>query len=134
MITLNELNPKGFPTTPEQDQNLNTLLARMNIIRAAWNKPMIATSGLRSLEDHKRIYMELAKQRGISNIRIPMGSAHLKGAAVDISDPDGSLYEWCKQNVALLEKAEVWLEEKDDQKRVHFQIFPPASGKRFFKP
>ena len=86
------------------------------------------------MEDHKRIYMELTRKRGATNVRVPLGSAHLKGSAVDISDPDGSLYDWCKAHEALLVSAQLWCEEKDDQKRVHFQTYAPPSGKRFFKP
>lgn len=134
MITLKELNPKSSLLTEEQRANLDTLLERINIIRSKWGKPMVPTSGFRTLEDHKRIYRELAQQRGVSNIRIPMGSQHLKGAAVDIYDPDGSLFRWCKANEQVLVDAKLWCEEQDDQPRVHFQIFPPASGKRWFKP
>lgn len=134
MISLKEINPKGFLLSKEQEANLNTLHSRINIIRAKYGKPMLITSGFRSIEDHKRIYLDLAKQRGISSIRIPMGSQHLKGAAVDIYDPDGSLYRWCKANEQVLFDAKLWCEEQDDQPRVHFQIFPPASGKRWFKP
>jgi hypothetical protein len=134
MISLSELNPKGSLLTPSQEANLNVLLERINIIRKAWAKPMIVTSGFRSKDDHKRIYAQLAKRRGVEYIRIPMGSLHLAGAAVDISDPDGSLMEWCKCNEPLLEVTGLWMEEPDDQKRCHFQISPPRSGKRFFKP
>lgn len=134
MISLHELNPKACNLNSEQDANIHILLERINLIRTAWGKPMTVTSGFRSLEDHKRIYMDLAKKRGTENIRIPMGSAHLKGCACDISDPDGKLYEWCQKNISKLEEAKLWCEEKDDQARVHFQIYPPASGKRFFKP
>lgn len=134
MISMSELNPKNEPLNASQQANMNILLGRINKIRAAWGKPMTVTSGFRSLAEHKRIYKELAQKRGVDVIRIPMGSQHLAGAAVDISDPDGSLFNWCAESVPLLTQVGLWMEEKDDQKRCHFQILPPNSGKRFFKP
>jgi len=97
---------------------------------------MLVTSGYRTMQDHLRVYSQIAAKRGVDfdPKKVPMGSQHLSGGAVDISDPDGKLHEWCKENIKLLEEAELWCEEKDDQKRVHFQINPPRSGKRFFKP
>lgn len=61
MISLKELNPKGYATTPEVDKNLEKLLLAINIIRSNWAKPMIVTSGLRSIEHHKAVY----KAKGI---------------------------------------------------------------------
>lgn len=114
----------------EHQHNLEELLSKINRVRTAWGKPMIVTSGYRSMQDHLRIYSKL----GIADkSKIPMNSKHLIGAAVDISDPDGKLYEWCVKNEALLVDIGLWMEEKDTQKRVHFQIRPPASGRRFFK-
>lgn len=122
---------------PEDHQkNLDELLEKINKIRYAWGKPMRVTSGYRSKEDQIRIYKDLAEQRGqtFDPNKIPWGSAHLKCAAVDISDPDGKLYDWTHENKALMEEIGVWMEVKDDQKRVHFQIYAPKSGNRWFNP
>lgn len=89
------------------------------------------------MQDHLRIYSTLnakRKKQGLAELKVPMASKHLFGQAADISDPDGSLHEWCGKNEALLVSVGLWCEEKDDQARVHFQIVPPKSGKRFFKP
>lgn len=121
----------------EFQHNLEELQKRMNIIRKVWAKPMIVTSGFRTMQDHLRIYSSInAKRRkkGLPELKVPTSSKHLIGAACDISDKDGSLHDWCVFNQDLLEKVGLWCEEKDDMKRVHFQIFPPKSGKRFFKP
>jgi uncharacterized protein YcbK (DUF882 family) len=131
MITLRELNPKSFPTTKEVDANLLVLLERMNIVRRAFDRPMYVTSGYRSIEDHRRIYIEKAKKLG-KTIRIP-NSKHLYGQAVDIADVNNTLYNWCLANVHILEQAGLWIEE-DQGSWVHFQIVPPKSGNRFFKP
>lgn len=111
--------------------NLRILHGKLNIIRSDYGKPMSPTSIYRTMEDHLRIYREM----GITDkSKIPMKSRHLSGEAIDISDSDGKLMEWCKANVAILEAEGLWCEEKDDKKRVHFQIVPPRSGRRFFNP
>jgi hypothetical protein len=117
--------------------NLEELLGRMNLIRTAYGKPMIVTSGFRSKQDHLRIYSEINAKRvkaGLPELNAPMGSRHLSGQAVDILDRDGSLHQWCKDNEDLLVRIGLWCEEKDSTPRVHFQTVPPASGKRFFHP
>lgn len=125
---------KGEECPPEYKDNLLELLIRMNKVRDAYGRPMIVTSGYRSAADHIRIYKSL----GIPANKIPWGSCHLTCQAVDIYDPDGELFEWCVENDTLLREIGVWLEEKDDQKRVHFQIKPfrsyKPSGSIFFKP
>ncbi len=130
MISLSELNPHDFPTTPEIDSNLNKLLERVNVIREKWGKPMTVTSGLRSMEDHLRIYA----QKGITDPKkIPMKSKHLSGEAVDISDPDLELTQWLKDNPQHLLNAGLWCEEGNSD-WTHFQCVPPNSGNRWFLP
>lgn len=139
MISMDELL-KGHDLTslPEKHQyNLSVLLDRINVIREAWGKPLSVTSGYRSKEDHLRVYKELAEKRGVEfdEAKIPWGSQHLLGCAVDISDPDGKLYDWCRRDMdKQVIEAILWCEQKDDQPRVHFQINPPKSGLRFFRP
>lgn len=123
MISLKELNSHAYPTTPEIDNNLNTLLERINKIREAWGKPMTITSGLRSQADQQRINPKAPK------------SNHLIGAAVDIEDKDGSLAQWNQDNVKLLESVGLWCEHPDNTPGwEHYQIYPPKSGNRFFHP
>lgn len=134
MIKLSDLNPKGFPETYEQTINMTKLLSRVNRVLEAASLKGVVTSGLRNVEDHKRIYSEKAKKLGLKNIRVPMGSKHLTGEAVDISDPYGTLFKWCRNNVALLEEIGLWVEDDQSVPRVHLQSCPPLSGNRFFKP
>lgn len=134
MIKPEELNPKEFKVTEEQAKNLAILCERLNKVRKAWGKPMYITSGFRSEADHRRIYQQKAAREGKKVIRIPMGSQHLKGAAADVFDPKGELTRWLKANPNILVKAELWCEDDDSTPRVHFQIYPPKSGARWFKP
>lgn len=143
-ITLIELlqNKYEYINIPSFAQvNLMILLEKMNKIRDAWGKPMIVTSGFRSMEDHLRIYKEKAKREGkkFDQSKVPMGSMHLKGAAVDISDPKGELAKWCRDNEKLLESIGLWCEDTNYTKGwVHLQTSPYGSYKpgksMFFKP
>ena len=121
-----EFNPRKHPMEQGWNDNIKTLILRLSAIREAFGHPMIVTSGFRSREDQERIY------RGK---RVPYGSAHMTGSAADISDRDGSLAGFCYDNVKLLEKVGLWVEDPTYTRGwVHFQIYAPASKNRFFKP
>lgn len=127
MISLKELNQHNYPTTPEIDKNLLVLLDRINIIREALGTPLTVTSGLRSLEQQQRL-IAIGKSTATH-------SRHLYGEAVDIGDSTGVLKAWVLDNVSLLESTGLWCEAFESTPTwVHFQIVPPTSGNRFFKP
>jgi uncharacterized protein YcbK (DUF882 family) len=133
MIKLTEiLRGADFSKQPQDTQNnLTILLERINLVRQAYGKPMIVTSGLRTLEDHYRIY----RSKGIPDDKIPLKSQHLFGAAVDIADSQKELQSWCLNNIQVLENSQLWLEDfKATPNWCHFQIYPPKSKKRFFMP
>lgn len=134
MIKMSEIlrNAKLEDQSPEIQRNLAVLLERVNKVRAAYGKPMTVTSGLRTMQDHLRIYRE----KGITDqSKIPMRSRHLFGQAVDISDPKQELQRWILKNEKLMEEIGLWMEDFSATKNwVHMQIVPPASGQRFFKP
>ncbi|HUM41562.1 MAG TPA: D-Ala-D-Ala carboxypeptidase family metallohydrolase [Fervidobacterium sp.] len=134
MITMQELlkDAKFEDQSQEIQDNLVELLVRINKVRAAYGKPMNVTSGLRSMADHLRIYA----QKGITDqSKIPMQSNHLYGRAVDISDPNRELQAWVLKNVKLMEEIGLWMEDFGATPNwLHFQINPPKSGNRFFKP
>lgn len=132
MISMDELlgKYKLEDQTKEIQDNLQVLLDRVNKIRLVWNKPMTVTSGLRTMEDHLRIYAA----KGITDPKkVPMQSRHLTGRAVDISDPDLAITTWLKKDPTVLEIAELWCEE-GNKNWTHFQIVPPVSNKRWFLP
>ena len=134
MITIDELlsNQARFDSLDKKVQdNLKELHKRINIVRLAYGKPMIVTSGLRTLKHHLEIYA----RKGIYPPKVPMKSNHLSGRAVDFSDSDGKLKAWVKDNVKLMEEVGLWLEDFSATKTwCHFQINPPKSGNRFFLP
>jgi len=113
-------------------ENILELQKRLNVIRAAYGMPMIVTSGFRSLHHHLEIY---AAKGILDKKKIPMQSRHLFGYAADISDVNKDLQKWCLANNELLEKTGLWMEDFNYTRSwVHFQIVPPASGKRYFIP
>lgn len=115
--------------------NLNILLTKVNKVRSQWPSPWTVTSGLRTMEDHLRIYKDKAAKAGVTfdESKVPMQSKHLYGQAVDIFDPGLKITEWLKSNTEILEDAELWCEE-GNANWVHFQILPPKSGNRWFLP
>jgi len=126
MIKMSEILKGGIKLTdlPKEHQSqLSTLLHRMNIVRKRYGKPMIVTSGYRTMADHLRIY----RNKGITDMAsIPMKSKHLDGSAIDIYDPDAVLYKWCKANEVFLTQVGVWLEHRQGPWQ-HFQIKPFGS-------
>lgn len=124
MITLKEMlhghNEKDV--SKEVLSNADNLLAKVNVIRSAWGKPMTVTSGIRTIEDQKRINPKAMK------------SNHLTGHAIDISDEGLELTKWLKGTGAMwLEAAGLYCEE-GNKNWVHFSDLPPKSGHRWFLP
>ena len=134
MIYRKEIIPDEDYVELEEDikSNINTLLEKINKLRAAYGRPMLVTSGFRTLEHHLAIY---AKKGITDKKRIPMQSKHLYGQAIDIADQGGFLQDWIKKNEEFLEKLDLYMEDFSVTTNwVHFQIVPPKSGKRFFMP
>lgn len=62
-------------------------------------------------------------------------SKHMLGQAIDISDPEGDLDEWCLEHAEVLEAVGLWQEHPSATKGwCHVQIVPPKSGRRVFYP
>lgn len=125
----------------EHLENLKELCRRVSIIETKLNLQFTVSSGYRSLKDHERIYKTINARRLAQNlppVRVPMGSRHLFGKAVDVADIDGTIQKKLLDNVSLLEEVGLWCENFDytssPKKWVHFQSEPPKSGNRFFKP
>lgn len=109
--------------------NAFELIRRINAL--GFEPPMLFSSCLRSKKVHERIY----KEKGVPADKIPWGSKHLSGKAVDVADPKNILKDWLSKNVDKLEWNELWCEDfASTPSWVHFQAEPPKSGKRFFKP
>lgn len=124
-ILMGRANLKDLPK--DVVDNLNILFAKINTVRKAYGKPMIVSSGLRLAHQQPK---HAAKR-----------SNHLVGRAIDIKDdPQGTLWKWVKENLQLMKDLGLWLEHPNWTHNtkygywMHFQIVPPASGKRIFVP
>lgn len=115
--------------TPEVCFNAGQLIEKINAL--GYKPPKVFSSCLRSKAAQIRIY----KEKGITDIsKIPLGSAHITGKAVDIAD-DGSLQKWLLSNVEKLEKLGLYCEDFSATKTwVHIQSIAPKSSKTFFMP
>lgn len=115
------LYPKDF--TKEVQANLKVLHEKINIVREKYGKPMIVPSGWRPQTVND------------ATPGAAKASKHIIGLAVDIYDEDGTLWKWVIENLQLMQDLGIYLEDKRFTNTwVHFQIGPPKSGKRIFKP
>ena len=134
MISIIELlsNQAKFEDLEKDIQtNLTELHRKVNLLRSAYGKSMIVTSGLRTKKHHLDIYA----RKGIFPPIVPMKSNHLFGRAVDFADGDGKLKAWVLENIKLIEEIGLYMEDFSATKTwLHVQTNPPKSGKRFFKP
>lgn len=142
MISMSELLKNKYKLedqSVEIQENLKILLEKVNKIRALWAKPMTVTSGLRTMEDHLRIYRQMAEKKGIAfdESKVPKRSKHLFGQACDIADTGLVITQWLKDNPQILEDIDLYC-EAGNSNWVHFQTVPFGSykpgGTRWFKP
>lgn len=116
--------PLLYLPTPEVIKNATVLVERLNRLHMYWEHQLRLTSGYRPAEVNAKI-PNAAKH-----------SNHIIGAAADIADPDGSLAKFVLADLPMLEHLQLWIEDPEFTKYgwVHFQIIPPASGRRVFHP
>lgn len=129
MISMNELlmgRVKFEDLSAEHKANLLILLERINKVRAAYAKAMKVNDGYRRAQDNPK--------NGAAK------SNHFIGAAVDIDDDDTLfMWNWVKDNLGLLKEIGLWMEDPrwthgSAGTWMHFQIYPPKSGKRIYIP
>lgn len=132
MITKQELlagRDKTFADeyTEEISNNLDVLLQKLNVLRAARNASMVVNSGWRPTTVN-------GNTPGASKT-----SWHCVGHAVDFNDPDGAHFRWCVQNLDLLDSLGLYIEHPNWTRTkkggwLHLQDVPPKSRKRIFVP
>lgn len=122
-MTEKDINRKGYIATKEQLENLKKLSEAMTGFEVAYGEELLVTSGLRTVQDQERI-----------NSSNP-NSAHISGEAVDVSDPDNSIWGFIVGNLPILQSLGLYIENKTfPMRHVHFQIRKPRSGNRIFIP
>lgn len=132
MITKDELLQGRDETfkdefTDEISNNLDVLLQKLNVLRAARNAPMIVNSGWRPPTVNSMV-------PGASK-----NSWHCSGHAADVNDPDGAHFFWCLKNLDLLSSLGLYLEHPNWTRTknggwLHIQDVAPKSKKRIFVP
>ena len=112
---------------PEDVQdNIKELHIRINVIREAYGKAMKVNDGYRKPAN--------TPKNGSKT------SWHLQGAAIDLDDDDTAyLWKWVLENLQLFQDVGLWIEDPrwthgNVGTWMHFQIYPPKSGKRIFVP
>ena len=109
--------------TSEIEGNAVELIDRVNFLLKSFGEQRKVNSGWRPPEVN-------AKTQGAA-----LKSKHMMGLAVDLSDPDGDLDEWCLENESELVRLQLWQEHPAATKGwCHLQSVPPRSGKRVFYP
>ncbi len=114
--------------TIAQQHCLEDLQTKINMIREAWGKPMMVTSGFRTPQDQARINPKVTR------------SAHMEAKAVDILDEGLELTKWLKETPEgqqALEDADLYCED-GNANWLHAQTRPFGSykpgGTRWFLP
>lgn len=116
---------KLVPLDAEQEENMHKLLTALDQFREAWGNPLRISSGYRTPEAN-------AEAGGAKK------SNHMKCAAVDfVDDKNQSLAKFCMDNIELLEKLGLYMEDPSYTKGkytnwVHLQTV--KTSKRIFKP
>jgi hypothetical protein len=127
-LTVEDLNPKKYPITDGiLKSNLLTLCQRLNQVQKLYGFQFVVTSGLRDQAQQQNL-VKAGKSKALN-------SKHLIGCAVDIYDPDGDLRAFLLNHPDVLIAANLWCEDSESTPNwCHFQIVPPKSGNRWFKP
>lgn len=114
--------PVDFPPTSDMLANAEKLARALTSVSMSIHRDLILTSGYRPPPDNMRA-------KGAPN------SWHLYCAAADIADPKWDLAKWVRVEEKFLAHLGLWMEDpRDTPGWVHFQIYPPASHSRFFRP
>jgi hypothetical protein len=132
-MTREQINPHGYDADENVMMEMEVTAFKVSLVEKAYGSEFKATSGLRSMEHHLKIYADknaALKAAGKPEVKVPMGSKHLKGQAVDVADRYGNLMTWCRKNEEKLREIGVWIEHGDYTKGwVHFQTVPYGSYK-----
>jgi len=123
MLQIEDLNPKGYILTQFQKENLEILFEAVSELERQYDEDFIVTSGVRTPEEQERINPKVKH------------SAHIAGSAVDVLDLDHAIYQFCVDNIPLIKKLGLYIEDRSVTVRwIHLQTRRPPSGNIFFIP
>lgn len=126
--------------TDEIKENLKITFQWMDKVREYFGSPITVTICVRTMAYHLALYKRINEQRvkeGKPELRVPMGSMHLKGKAVDFVVKGLSCDE-ARERILKDKKLEEWgLRMEDNGKGsnwIHLDDREPGPSGRFFKP
>jgi hypothetical protein len=131
LITLDDYwmgRDKIAPPTDQLRANAADLVERVNHLLSMYYAEVPAASATRVTSGYRPPAI---------NARVggALRSNHRICKAVDLSDPDGGLDEWCEESVHYLVSYGLWLEHPDYTPGwCHLQSIGPRSGRRIFYP
>lgn len=120
---------KDFPPTPEMVTNYGELIPKVNQILELFfiDNP---DAPRRNVNSGYRTPQTNANTPGAAK-----KSNHLICAAIDLSDSDGLLDNWCLKNIDKLNELGLYLEDPSRTPTwTHLQCKPPRSGSNPFLP
>lgn len=123
--------------TDEILDNLKVLFHKMDIVREYFGSPIIVHVCFRSMQYHIDLYKRIndkRKAQGLPEQHVPMGSAHLKGKAVDFHIKGISIAD-AQKKIVDEKKLDEWVMrmERDTATWIHLDINPVGPSGRFFK-
>lgn len=132
MITLDDYymgRDKLYPPSPELIANAQTAVQRANLLLEQYYA---------SQTNAEQCHVTSGYRPPAINADTPgaaVRSKHMTCEAIDLSDPEGVLDQWCLDHPDTLEAIGLWQEHPSATKGwCHVQIVPPRSGRRVFYP
>lgn len=128
MITLSDYymgRDRRFPDelTDEKRSNAEEMVEKANELLQRFGETRKVNSGWRPASINQ------------ATVGAAKKSKHMECLAIDLEDKDGTLDEWCMENLEVLQEIGLWLEHPDSTDGwCHLQIIAPRSGNRVFKP
>lgn len=126
--------------TEELRSNLINTFQWMDKVREWIGRPITVTIALRTMKYHLELYERInikRRDQGLPELKVPMGSMHLKGRAVDFVVSGMSCDEVKKRllDENKLEEFKLRLEDNGNGAGwVHLDDRTPGASGRFFKP
>ena len=120
---------KTYPPTEAMLKNAEETIYRTNLLLSLYYQANPEAEKTKVTSGYRPLIINSATPGAASR------SKHMTCEAVDLSDPEGELDEWCIENLKILEQVGLWQEHPAATKGwTHLQIVPPKSGKRVFYP
>lgn len=134
----NRMATEADGVTPEILECLKHLFAKMDVVREYFGKPIRVHITFRTMQYHLNLYKQINAKRvakGLPEVRVPMGSGHLKGKATDF-DVMGMSCDDAKAKILADKKLDEWNMRMENNGKgaswVHLDELPVGPSGRYF--